>query len=146
MYKKKKGITLIESITYIAIIILITTLLPIFIKMTKNTKNTVIINNEIGEIHSFLMLSKYMSRNEKRTGNIYYKKENNSFTYNNNKSKINLFLENINVYNINSRNGTIDIDASGRITSPCTITLEDNNKERYKISIGVGSELIEIKK
>lgn len=146
MYKKKKGVTLIESIAYISIIILITTLLPISIKMIKNTKNIVIINDEIGEIHSFLMLSKYLSRNEKRTGNIYYKKENNSFTYNNNKSVRNLLLENINVYDINSRNGTIDIDSSGKITSACTITLEDESKKKYKITIGVGSELIEIKK
>ncbi|KPU44934.1 putative major pilin subunit [Oxobacter pfennigii] len=151
---KKKGMTLIELISAIAIISIITGIsMPLFNNFSYKNQHTML-DIAAKELLSDLRLAQSKARSEGYTYHVYFNRTNNSYmiysyknsydnVYKNKKLPAGIGFDNIySTYKDNK----VSFNSNGHaVPYPCTVSLTNNFKEFRKITITVGSYYISIR-
>lgn len=146
---KKKGVTLIEVLVVVGMIMVLSSVTLMSSKKTKDYINTIDVATTENEILSFIDLSKMYCRSFCVDGSITIDVKNKAFIFREGMRIIykyllptNFQLKDVITSNVKNK---IYIDSYGFTTDACTITFFDRNKKTYDISITVGTAYAEIK-
>lgn len=146
----KKGFTLIEIICTMAVISIITSVILLETKNYEKFRNEIDNKYCSDEIICFINEIRENCRANEQPGQIMaYEKSNEILFYRSTvlKDKINLpkgFC--ITSNNAVTTDHLIYLDADGTITTPCTLQYMDKNSEIHEITIGVGTEYVQVHK
>lgn len=146
---KKKAFTIIEVLASLFIMMI---LLSLGVKVGRtiiNIKNKIIINNLAYEIKDTLSLSKAYCKRVKEKGRIMIDSKGKYIIFST-ESIENKPIKSINMpegYTVHKSFGSnvwIMITADGYISTAGTITVKENGKDKLKITIAVGNDIITI--
>lgn len=143
---KYKGFTLIELVIVISIAASVFWGSMNIIKSCKRIKNNTEYKGCSNSILRFIQSSKEYCRKNYAAGRIYVN-ENGilCFTANNTIIKRLRIPEGFNTLHINTKDGRIIINEAGLVSSACTISYNDREKENHNITIWVGTFCADIK-